>query len=134
MNSNSSIPPTIDAGMMGHAMALLAAVSDVEGTRKRLQQLADGQAALAEAQRAHDAAADQARQAAADLADLRQLQSQMADRAAELDQRGTTLDVAASAHQARDKALDVREKAIADRERALTAREVSFTDRVSQLK
>jgi chromosome segregation ATPase len=130
MNSNNSIPPTVDAGVMGHAMALLAAVSDVQGTRKRLQQLADGQAALAEAQRAHDAAADRARQAATDLADLRQLQSQMADRAAELDQRATQLDVAAGAHAARQKNLDERERAIGAQAADLQRRTAAFDARV----
>jgi hypothetical protein len=134
MNSSFGLPPVQDPSTIQLALSLIGALSDPAGSKKRLQQLADGQAAYLAAKKGHDEAAAASAAASASLNDLTVREGKLADRGAELDQRATQLDVAASAHQARTKTLDDREGALADRERSLLARETAFTDRVQTLK
>jgi hypothetical protein len=135
MTINSTpVPPTADPTAIQLALNLLTALSDARGTRTRIQQFSDAQDAFVAAKRAHDDAAEQARQAGAALGDLTAREGKLADAQAKHDRNTTALAVASEANAKRGRDLDERARAIDAQASDLQRRTAAFDARVKEFR
>jgi hypothetical protein len=111
---------------------LLTVLADPAATRARLTELVKQEetvrAATAEAKAAYQAVEDGRRA----LADLGAREKKLTEEQAVVEQMGTQLAVASSAHTAREAALDKREKELAKRESEIAAKEKALAAKVAQ--